>query len=99
MKRPRNTTSVTHSSPASLDGPSTRSTDPGDDITLGAQARIWNPSGRIRGGLPARGGDCAFALVAVAATVAVAIALLTTIGPEARGVEYSGSREQSPEGL
>jgi MFS transporter, SHS family, lactate transporter len=41
-----------------------------------------------------RGGNYAFALIAVAATVAVVIVLLTTLGPEARGVRFGGGTEE-----
>jgi len=42
----------------------------------------------------ARGGNYAFALMVVAATVAVAIVLLTTFGPEARGVAFGAARDE-----
>ena len=42
----------------------------------------------------ARGCNYAFALMVVAATVAVAIVLLTTFGPEARGVVFGAARDE-----
>jgi MFS transporter, SHS family, lactate transporter len=72
-----------------------RGTFPGFTYQLGNLIASVNAT--LQAGIAVHyGGDYAFALAAVAGTVAIVIAILTALGPEAKAVKFGGGRGAVP---